>query len=188
MKQEGFVRGTNVAQDTTLSAKEPQKRKFPPEYNLKVDMSKVNLNVIKKWLARRVTELLDIEDEVLINYIESQLEEQNPDPKQIEISLIGFLGKSSADLVHELWGLLLDAQDHGGIPLALLEKKKQEIQRRRVRFILSRCRCEVVECAAISFTSFSFFQHFFLKGIFLVLGRLKGREFFLRQRMELKLH
>uniref|UniRef100_A0A6B2LNH6 PWI domain-containing protein n=1 Tax=Arcella intermedia TaxID=1963864 RepID=A0A6B2LNH6_9EUKA len=127
--------------------KELKKRKFPPEFDLKVDMTKVKFDVIKKWLARRVPELMDnVEDEFLVNFIAAHLEGQNPDPKRIQVTLTGFLGKKSANLMHELWGLLLDAQDHGGIPQSFVEEKKREIRRRRVIFILS-ISC-VAECEA----------------------------------------
>lgn len=37
-------------------------------------MTKVNMEVIKPWITRRVTELLGFEDEVLINFIHSLLD------------------------------------------------------------------------------------------------------------------
>ena len=49
--------------------------KFPPEYSQKVDPTKVNWEVMKPWIAKRVTELLGgLEDEVLIAYIYEQVE------------------------------------------------------------------------------------------------------------------
>lgn len=36
---------------------------------LQVDMTKVSMDVIRPWIANRVTELLGFEDEVLINFI-----------------------------------------------------------------------------------------------------------------------
>ena len=39
-------------------------------------MTKVNLDVIKPWVTNRVTELLGIEDEVLIEYIFNMLESE----------------------------------------------------------------------------------------------------------------
>ena len=38
-------------------------------FECKVDMSKVNMDVMKPWIATRVTQLLGFEDEVLINFI-----------------------------------------------------------------------------------------------------------------------
>ena len=48
--------------------------KFPKEFDLPVDLKKVNWEVMKTWIAKRVTELLGIEDEVLIGYVYEQLE------------------------------------------------------------------------------------------------------------------
>lgn len=48
--------------------------KFPKEYELKVDFKVVNWEVMKSWMAKRVTELLGLEDEVVIGYIYEQLE------------------------------------------------------------------------------------------------------------------
>ena len=48
--------------------------KFPKEYEQKVDFKKVNIEAMKPWIAKRVTELLGIEDEVLVGYIYEQLE------------------------------------------------------------------------------------------------------------------
>lgn len=47
--------------------------KFPKEYSLKVDVKKVEWEVMKEWCAQRVTQLLGMEDEVLIGYIHEQL-------------------------------------------------------------------------------------------------------------------
>lgn len=48
--------------------------KFPPEFSQKVDPTRINWEVMKPWIAKRVTELLGIEDEVLIAYIYEQVE------------------------------------------------------------------------------------------------------------------
>ena len=47
--------------------------KFPKEYSLKIDVTKVNWEIMKEWTAQRVTQLLGMEDEVLIGYIHEQL-------------------------------------------------------------------------------------------------------------------
>lgn len=39
--------------------------KFPPEFNQKVDMTKVNAEVIKKWAAGKLSEMLGFEDDVV---------------------------------------------------------------------------------------------------------------------------
>jgi len=39
-------------------------------------MTKVNLDTIKPWITRRITELLGFEDDVVIEFIFNQLEER----------------------------------------------------------------------------------------------------------------
>lgn len=48
--------------------------KFPKEYEQKVDFKNVKIEAMKPWIAKRVTDLLGIEDEVLVGYIYEQLE------------------------------------------------------------------------------------------------------------------
>ncbi len=48
--------------------------KFPKEFELKVEFKKINWEVMKAWIAKRVTELLGLEDEVVIGYIYEQFE------------------------------------------------------------------------------------------------------------------
>lgn len=58
-------------------ALEMKKRKYPPSFDLPVDMKKIQFDVIKKWLASRVTELNSgQEDDTLVNYIIALLEEK----------------------------------------------------------------------------------------------------------------
>ena len=44
-------------------------------FSLQVDMKKVNLEVIKPWIAKKVTELVGFEDEVVIEYAMGLLED-----------------------------------------------------------------------------------------------------------------
>ena len=39
-----------------------------------VDLEKVNLDVIKPWITARITELLGIEDDVIIDFVFNMLE------------------------------------------------------------------------------------------------------------------
>ena len=49
--------------------------KFPAEFSTKVDLTAVNWDAMKPWVAKRVTELLGgLEDEVVISYVIEQLE------------------------------------------------------------------------------------------------------------------
>jgi len=135
MEGGGYFRGTSKEQDSRFSDKEKkllQSSKFPPEYSTKVDMKNVKLEVIKPWITQKLNELLGFEDEVLIGYVFSLLEEiQNPDPKQLQINISGFLEKDASAFVLEMWKLLISAQNNHGIPPEILEKKKDEIKRKK---------------------------------------------------------
>lgn len=73
-------RGASLTQDTRFRDKdvlELKKRKYPPSFDLAVDMKKIQFDVIKKWLTKRVTELNSgQEDETLVGYIVAMLEEK----------------------------------------------------------------------------------------------------------------
>ncbi len=49
--------------------------KFPPEFNIKVDMTKVNFPVIKRWVQDEIERILGTEDEVVMNTIFNLVEE-----------------------------------------------------------------------------------------------------------------
>ncbi|KAI8059395.1 PWI domain-containing protein [Gilbertella persicaria] len=135
MGDAGFFKGTSTDQDSRFSNKEKKLLKtmsFPPEFDQKVDMNKVNLDVIKPWISNRITELLGFEDEVIIDYTCGLLEEKKPDPRRIQINLTGFLESKTKVFLSELWKLLLSAQNSvGGIPAAFIEQKKEELRKKK---------------------------------------------------------
>lgn len=57
-------------------AKLMKSMKFPKELEQKVDLKKVNWTVMREWIAKRVTELLGLEDDVLINFLQIRLESE----------------------------------------------------------------------------------------------------------------
>ncbi|KAG6034367.1 hypothetical protein E4U41_006565 [Claviceps citrina] len=107
--------------------------KFPPEFSQKVDMQKVNLQVMKKWIANRISDILGNEDDVLIELCFNLIEgSRNPDIKSLQIQLTGFLDKDTAPFCKELWNLLLSAQGSPqGVPKELLEAKKLELMQEK---------------------------------------------------------
>lgn len=115
-------------------------------------MSKIKLDVIKPWIQDKITEILKIDDDVVVDFVYNQLDEkvnnflfpntykpqifpQYPDPKKIQINLTGFLhGKNAREFMAELWALLIQAQENPtGIPDSLLDVKKEELAKKRVR-------------------------------------------------------
>lgn len=132
----GFFRGTSVDQDSrwgNSDKKIMKKMKFAEVLGVKVDTTKVKLDVINKWVSERITEILGFEDDIVIGTVINSLEEKNPDPKQLQLDITGFLEKKSPVFVEELWTLLTDAQQQKhGIPTAFIEKKKAELANKQV--------------------------------------------------------
>jgi len=84
MADAGFFRGTSADQDNRFSDKEKKllkQMKFEDVLLTKIDMKKVKLDVLKPWLTERVSEILGMEDDVLVEFIFNQLEMANPDPR-----------------------------------------------------------------------------------------------------------
>lgn len=130
------IKGVSAAQDARYVNKEKKllrTLKFPKEYDLKVDLTRVNWEVMKVWIAQRVTELLGIEDDVLIAYIYEQLEgHKTVDPRQLQINLTGFLEKNTSLFCKELWLMLASAAGNdSGIPQAILDAKAEEVRKRK---------------------------------------------------------
>ncbi|KAJ6116446.1 hypothetical protein N7512_006171 [Penicillium capsulatum] len=89
---------------TPVDAKLLRQTKFPPEFSRKVDMTKVNIEVIKKF----------------------------PDIKALQIQLTGFLDKDTSKFCKELWSLCLSGQENPqGVPKELLEAKKLELMQEK---------------------------------------------------------
>ncbi|RKP07751.1 serine/arginine repetitive matrix 1-like protein, partial [Thamnocephalis sphaerospora] len=128
--------GTSTDQDARFSNKQKKllrTMKFPESFKKKVNMTKVNLDALRPWIAGRVRELLGIEDEVVTEFVFGLLAEEKLDPRHIQINLTGFLENNAGVFVQELWDMLLSAQENiGGIPAKLVEQKKQEIMRKQV--------------------------------------------------------
>lgn len=133
MTDAGFFRGTSAEQDNRFSDKHKKllkQMKFADSLSLKVDTSKVDLDVLRPWVAKRVTDILGMEDEVVAEFVMNQLEaDKTPDPKTMQINLTGFLNARKArEFMGELWTLLHSASNSpNGIPEQLIEAKKQEI-------------------------------------------------------------
>lgn len=107
--------------------------KFSDNLNKRVDMSKVKLDVLRPWISQKITDMLNIEDDVIVEFVYNQLEEEKfPCPKKMQINLTGFLnGKNARLFMEDLWSLLLSAQDSDtGIPEEFIQAKKEEILKR----------------------------------------------------------
>lgn len=129
--------------------------KFPPEFNVKVDMKKVNNQVIKTWVTEELARILKSEDDVVTELVTNILDESRyvrlakgfkleaafrkadidfqPNIRELQISLTGFLDKDAATFCAALWKLCLSAQDSPhGVPKEILEAKKAELAQAKV--------------------------------------------------------
>eukprot|EP00405_Crypthecodinium_cohnii_P005667 CAMPEP_0194765478 /NCGR_PEP_ID=MMETSP0323_2-20130528/26797_1 /TAXON_ID=2866 ORGANISM="Crypthecodinium cohnii, Strain Seligo" /NCGR_SAMPLE_ID=MMETSP0323_2 /ASSEMBLY_ACC=CAM_ASM_000346 /LENGTH=213 /DNA_ID=CAMNT_0039695111 /DNA_START=29 /DNA_END=671 /DNA_ORIENTATION=+ len=137
----GFFRGTSTDQVKHVNAeqkliKELQKKgKFPPHFAKKVDISKVSMEVLKPWIAKRITEMLGFEDEVVVDLCIAHLEEKSEkglDPKLLQVTMTGFMAQKAAPFCSELWAHLLSAQESEvGVPQDFIEQKKEELRQKK---------------------------------------------------------
>ena len=74
-----LFKGTSVSQDARFGDKQKKLLKemyFPKCFDNKVDIEKVSLIHIQKWVAEKLKKILEAEDEILLNYVMTQLEEK----------------------------------------------------------------------------------------------------------------
>uniref|UniRef100_A0A914HF37 PWI domain-containing protein n=1 Tax=Globodera rostochiensis TaxID=31243 RepID=A0A914HF37_GLORO len=129
----GFYRGTSTDQDIRFTDKERKllrQMKFENVLDTKIDLAKINLDVIKPWITLKLNEILGMEDDVVVEYVFTQLEEKELNPKKMQINLTGFLNARRArEFMGELWQMFVEAQSSPeGIPTSLVEKKVQELK------------------------------------------------------------
>ncbi|KAH7408281.1 PWI domain-containing protein [Phaeosphaeria sp. MPI-PUGE-AT-0046c] len=115
----------------SIDQKRLKATKFPPEFDKKVDIEKVNIDLMKKWIANKITTILGDEDDIVVETCYNLIEQnQFPKIKEIQIQLTGFLNKDTPAFCKELWDLMISAQDSPvGVPRELLEAKKRELQK-----------------------------------------------------------
>lgn len=116
-------------------------------------MLKVNLQVIRPWVVKKVVELVGFEDEVVVEYAMGLLEDDSqpvstpshapclitercihrlPDPRKMQINLPGFLTNHIPTFMTALWTHLLEAQESpAGVPKTFVEEKKEEMRQAR---------------------------------------------------------
>lgn len=66
----------------SIDQKRLKATKFPPEFDRKVDIEKVNIDLMKKWIAQKITDILGDEDDIVVetcyNLIEQSQFVSNP--------------------------------------------------------------------------------------------------------------
>lgn len=117
-----------VREDTGGHAPERKGRKRPLAFKKKVDISKVNLKIIKQWLDETMQKQLP-DDDIVVEFVYELLSDE-PDILAIQEQMNNFLGEEeSLKFCEELWKLLLSAQkDPDGIPEQLLQQQKRKVE------------------------------------------------------------
>lgn len=88
--------------------------KFSPESNQKVDIRKINVEVMKKWIAGKISEILPGDDVITEMYFNLLVDDNFPNIKRIQIQLTGLLEKDTAAFCKQLWNLCLSAIEPPG--------------------------------------------------------------------------
>ena len=65
----------SAALTTNVDQRALRTTKFPPEFNVKVDMRKVNAQLIKNWVTEEISKLLKSEDDVVTELVSNILDE-----------------------------------------------------------------------------------------------------------------
>ncbi|PVI08281.1 PWI domain-containing protein [Periconia macrospinosa] len=119
----------------TTDQKLLKQTKFPPEFDKKVDITKVNLDLIRNWIAGKL-KAFDADDDIVTEMIFNYLEQdQFPNIKAIQITIHGFFPDNCPAFCKELWRLLLSAQDSpNGIAKEMVEAKKEELKKQEVSY------------------------------------------------------
>jgi serine/arginine repetitive matrix protein 1 len=97
---------------------------------VKVDMSKVNTDIVVDWLLSRLEKVVP-DDDIVSGYAVELLKGEI-EYKSIKSQLQGFLGEQASSVCRDLWKLLISAQeDPLGIPKQLIEEKKRQLREER---------------------------------------------------------
>ncbi|KAJ3366717.1 hypothetical protein GGF32_003361 [Allomyces javanicus] len=124
-------RGTSVGQNTKFSNKEQKllkSIKFPAVYAQPINVQAINMDAMRDWAAKRIFELLGVDDDIVTEMVFEYLAEDNLDPRRLHINLMPFLEANTTTFMKELWKLLVSASTSiGGIPREFIEARKRDI-------------------------------------------------------------
>jgi restriction endonuclease S subunit len=70
----------------SIDQKRMKATKFPPEFDKKVDIEKVNIDLMKKWIANKITTILGDEDDIVVETCYNLIEQNQFVRKAIRMS------------------------------------------------------------------------------------------------------
>ena len=113
-----MIRGTSYEQDARFADKTKvmiEKSTWPDKYDIKIDLSKVDLELVRVWVEKKVNTLMGVEDDItsgtIISHIEESLEkEEKLYAKHLHVAVSGLLQDKTLVFMSELWDILEEAQ------------------------------------------------------------------------------
>ncbi|EER09223.1 serine/arginine regulated nuclear matrix protein, putative [Perkinsus marinus ATCC 50983] len=129
--QDPFLKGGKTGDQKLMAT-----MKFPKSFDKRVDLNRINVDVLRPWITDRITDIIGMEDEIVIDYALEQItgtsHHSEVDPREMQLSLTGFLQRGAAPFCEELWEMLLSAQDSpAGVPTQLVDRKKRDMMRKK---------------------------------------------------------
>ena len=120
-----MYKGTSCEQDHSFKRlREQQKEEisYPPIFSEKIDPTKINMEVIEAWISSKTTELLEIEDDILVGIIVEYLKSHgtSTEAKKLSSEIEPFLEEQTIPFIKELWEICqLAMKSEDGIPECL---------------------------------------------------------------------
>ena len=71
----------------SIDQKRLKATKFPPEFDKKVDIEKVNIDLMKKWIANKITTILGDEDDIVVETCYNLVEQNKFVRQQLRMEL-----------------------------------------------------------------------------------------------------
>ena len=105
----GFFRGTGADSDFRFKNRHAQQLKAvaaPPIFSHPIDPA-IPRPWLTPWVSAKITELLGVEDEILVNMVTGHVLSPSPCPKELQVMVTGQLAAKAAGFAEELWTLLV---------------------------------------------------------------------------------
>lgn len=109
---------------------------YPSIFSTPLSAKAVDREGVSRWISNEIARILDIEDEVLSEMIVNMLFVEGPkaskavDPRELQLTLGGFVGKRAAyTFMNSLWTLLVDGKTFARTSLNDSKEKRRPVER-----------------------------------------------------------
>lgn len=126
-------KGTSINQDSRFKSKElidASSIKLPEVFKVNIDISKIEIEVIKHWIDNKLSTILEIEDDSLAEYFYNILLEDYKQPLKLYSMMNQFLEKATIPFLTELWQILDSCQNSElGISHLIIQTEFEKLNR-----------------------------------------------------------